>query len=187
MRLELVANNGSSPPNNSVVLSGAPGAEIALTTPSAVQSGIKLINEFDVAPGQLVDLVLDFDACKSVVTRGNGSYLLKPVIKVIPTVLNGISGFVGTSPLGRNVVVSAQVNGAVVRATVPNTSTGEFLLARLAPGNYDVVISADNRATVIIGTVPVTNSSSIVMVSTPGCADLLAGVQYADHKRQRRH
>jgi len=165
LRMMLVANTGSSPTNNSVVLSGAPGTEIALTTPSAVQSGIKLINEFDVAPGQRVDLVLDFDACKSVVRRGNGSYLLKPVIKVIPTVLNGINGFVDRSLLGSNVMVTAQVGGTVVRSTVPNTSTGEFMLARLAPGDYDVVITADNHATAIIGTVPVANSSSMVMVS----------------------
>ena len=170
LRLVLAANTGSSPTNNSVVLSGAPGTEIALTTPSAVQSGIKLINEFDVAPGQRVDLVLDFDACKSVVRRGNGSYLLKPVIKVIPTVLNGINGFVDRSLLGSNVMVSAQVGGTVIRSTVPDTSTGEFLLARLAPGNYDVVITADDHATAIIGTVPVANNGSMVMVSNAAAA-----------------
>ena len=168
LRLVLAANTGSSPTNNSVVLSGAPGTEIALTTPSAVQSGIKLINEFDVAPGQRVDLVLDFDACKSIVTRGNGSYLLKPVIKVIPTVLNGINGFVDTSL--SNVMVSAQVGGTVIRSTVPDTLTGAFLLARLAPGNYDVVITADNHATAIIGTVPVANNGSMVMVSNAAAA-----------------
>ncbi len=173
LRLVLIANNGSSPFNNSVVLSATPGVEIALNTPSAVQSGIKLINQFDVADGQRVDLVLDFDACKSVVTRGNGSYALKPVIKVVPTVLNGINGFVDTSLLGGNVVVSAQVNSEIIGATVPNTSTGEFLLARLAPGNYDVVVTADDRATAIIGAVPVASSSSIVMVSTNAAPILL--------------
>jgi len=167
LRLVLGANNGSSPPNNSVVLSsGTPGGEIALVTPSAVQSGIKLIHEFDVAAGQRVDLVLDFDACKSVVTRGNGSYALKPVIKVIPTVLNGISGFVDTSLLGSNVMVSAQQNGVVVQSTAPSAQTGEFFLARLAPGNYDVVITADSGATAVIDAVPVASSTSIVMVST---------------------
>ena len=59
---------------NSVVLSGTT-TEIALVTPSAVQSGIKLVNEFDVASGQRVDLVLDFDASKSVVKAGaSGKY-----------------------------------------------------------------------------------------------------------------
>ena len=163
LRLVLSANTGTTPAN-SVVLSGTTTtAEIALVTPSAVQSGVKLINEFDVAPGQRVDVMLDFDACKSVVRRGNGSHLLKPVIKVIPTVLNGINGFVDTSL--SNVMVSAQVGGTVVRSTVPNTSTGEFSLARLAPGNYHVVITADNHATAIIGTVPVADIGSMVMVS----------------------
>ncbi len=65
-----------------------------LDTPSAVQSGIKLIHQFTVGSGQRVDLLLDFDACKSIVKTGNGKYKLKPVIKVIPIVLNGIEGFV---------------------------------------------------------------------------------------------
>ena len=166
LRLVLVANNGSNPANNSVVLSSAPGVETPLVTPSAVQSGIKLIHEFDVAAGQRMDLVLDFDACKSVVTRGNGSYLLKPVIKVIPTAINGITGFVDLSLLGSHVTVSAQVGGDVVRSTVPNTSTGAFFLARLDPASYDVVITADGHATAVIDAVPIASSSSMVVVST---------------------
>ena len=53
-----------------------------------------------------------------------GKYLLKPVIKVIPTVLNGISGFVDTSTLASNVRVSALQNGTVIGSTVPNATTG---------------------------------------------------------------
>jgi len=167
VRLVLVANNGSSAASNSIVLtSGTPAGEIALITPSAVHSGIKLVHEFDVAAGQRVDLVLDFDACKSVVALGNGDYLLKPVIKVIPTQLNGINGFVDTSLPAGNVIVSAQLNGTVVRSTVPVASTGSFFLARLAPGNYDVVLAADSLATAVIGAVPVASRTSVVMVST---------------------
>jgi hypothetical protein len=136
-----------------------------------VQSGIKLINEFDVAPRQRVDLLLDFDACKSVVTRGNGSYLLKPVIKVIPFVLNGIDGFVATSLTGSNVAVSAQVNGTVVRSTVPNPLTGEFFLARLdAPAYYDVVITADGGATAVIPGVPVLSTTGTTTINTSATA-----------------
>ncbi len=163
----VLASNGTGTLANSLVLSGVtPTTEIPLDTPSAVQSGIKLINEFDVAPGQRVDLLLDFDACKSIVTRGNGSYLLKPVIKVIPFVVNGIDGFVATSLTGSNVAVSAQVNGTVVRSTVPNPQTGEFFLARLEPNNYDVVITADGHATAVIAGVPVSSATSTVSVST---------------------
>jgi len=163
LRLVLDANTGQNTAN-SVVASGS-STEVAIDTPSGVQSGIKLVNEFDVAAGQRVDLVLDFDACKSVVTRGNGAYLLMPVVKVIPFVINGIDGFVDTSLLGSNVVVSAQTSGTVVASTVPNAQTGEFFLARLPAGSYDVALTADGRATAVIAGVPVA-ASSTVMVST---------------------
>ena len=67
------------------VLAADPANPIPLTTPSAQQSGLKLnAKPFDVAEGQTVELVLDFDAARSVVRAGNsGKYLLKPVITVI--------------------------------------------------------------------------------------------------------
>lgn len=151
---------------NSVVPTG--GVETSLATPSAVQSGIKLIHEFDVPSGGRVDLALDFDACKSVVPRSNGTFSLKPVIKIIPFVLNGIGGFVDGALLGSNVMVTAQQNGVVVQTTAPNAQTGEFLLARLATGNYDVVFTANGRATAVIAAVPVATATSIVAVSTSG-------------------
>ena len=165
LRLVLDANT-SGTLANSLVLTGST-TEISLDTPSAVQSGIKLINEFDVVAGQRADLVLDFDACKSVVKKGNsGSYALKPVVKVIPTVLNGIDGFVSTGLLRSRVIVTAQQNGSIVSATTPNATTGEFYLARLPVGNYDVVITADNRATAVISAVPVVSTTSTVVLSS---------------------
>lgn len=150
---------------NSVVPTG--GTEKPLVTPSAVQSGIKLVNEFDVASGQRVDLVLDFDACKSIVKRGNGTYALKPVIKVVPFVRNGIDGFVDTELPSSPVMVTAQQNGVIVQSTAPN-ALGEFFLARLAPGNYDVVLTADSHATAVIAAVPVASSTSIAILSSSG-------------------
>ena len=172
LRLVLVPNSGGPPFANSIVLSAQPNNEIPLDTPSAVQSGIKLIHQFTVGSGQRVDLLLDFDACKSIVQTGDGTYKLKPVIKVIPFVLNGIEGFVDPTLFVNqvnvsHVIVSAQVNGDIVRATVPNAVTGKFFLAHLAaPANYDVVITADDRATAVIAAVPVASSTSITTVST---------------------
>jgi hypothetical protein len=165
LRLVLSANTGATI-DNSVVLSGTTTtAEIPLVTPSAVQSGIKLINEFDVIAGQRVDLVLDFDALKSIVRRGNGTYALKPVIRVVPTVLTGIDGFIATFLLGSNVLVSA-VSGTVTHSTVPNAQTGEFFLAHLGAGSYNVVITADGRATAVITGVPVSSATSTALVTT---------------------
>jgi hypothetical protein len=174
LRLVLIPNsNNPNPPfANSVVLSGTT-TEIALDTPSGIQSGIKLVHQFDVPPGQRVDLLLDFDACKSIVQTGSNTYKLKPVIKVIPYTLNGIEGYVDEALLGSNVVVTAQIGGEIVRATVPNTNAapdpnrGKFLLARLAPApNYNVVITADNRAAAVISTVPVQAETSFTSIST---------------------
>ena len=165
LRLVLEPNTGGSLVNSVVPASGV---ETALVTPSAVQSGIKLINEFDVASGQRVDLVLDFDACKSIVKRGNGTFALKPVIKVVPFAVNGIDGFVASAVLSSNVMVTAQQNGATVQSTVPNPTTGEFFLARLAPGNYDVVLTADGYATAVISAVPIETATSVVNVSASG-------------------
>jgi hypothetical protein len=166
LRLVLDPNTTVNGMANSVVPMGDT-TEFPLFTPSALQSGIKLINQFDVASGQRVDLVLDFNACKSTVLRGNGTYALKPVIKVTPFALNGIDGFVAPALLNSNVMVTAQQNGVVVQSTVPKP-TGEFFLARVAPGNYDVVITADNHATAVIATVPVASTTSVVNVSVSG-------------------
>jgi hypothetical protein len=160
----VLESNSVMPLANSVVPTG--GVETALVTPSAVQSGIKLVHEFDVAAGQRVDLVLDFDACRSIVKRGNGTFGLKPVIRVTPLVVNGITGFVDTSPPISNVMVTAQQGGKIVQATVPNAQTGAFFLARLAAGNYDVVLTADDHATSVIAGVPIADTTSIVPVST---------------------
>jgi len=163
IRLVLDANTGTALAN-SVVPTG--GAEVTLDTPSAVTSGIKLNADVEVLAGQRADLVLDFDACKSVLTKGNGKYALKPVVKVIPAAVNGIAGFVATSALSSKVMVSAQQNGVVISSTVPNPTTGEFFLARLAPGNYDVVITGEGRAASVVGAVPVASTTSTTALST---------------------
>lgn len=166
LRLVLVPNSPSDPLNNSVIPIG--GTETPLKTPSAVQSGLKLIHEFDVPPDTLVDLVLDFDACHSIVKKGNGGYGLKPVISVIPMVISGqITGF--ADPALSNPVVYAEQAGKVVKSTMPDAATGSFILSPLqqssTAGNYDVVITADNAAAAMIQSVPVT-AQAATTVST---------------------
>src|SRR5678815_1831652 len=179
LRLVLDRNTGQSLAN-SVVLENTTD-EIALDTPSAVRSGIKLIHQFNVGSGQRVDLLLDFDACHSIVKTGNGTYKLKPVIKVIPYALNGIQGFVdknsfaNQSLVGKNVTASAQFNGEIVRSTVVNTDTGKFFIAHLNPANdYDVVITADDHATAVIAAVPVDPAPVITAISTSAAPFSLA-------------
>lgn len=83
VRLILAENTSANPLANAVQPVGS--EPTPLTIPSGSESGLKVRARFDVAAGQTADLVLDFDACKSVVQAGNsGRYLLKPVITARP-------------------------------------------------------------------------------------------------------
>jgi len=169
-QIRLVLERDSlGPLTNSVVPNG--GGEKPLDTPSAVQSGIKLNHTFTVAGSEITDLVLDFDACRSLVSRSDGTYGLKPVVRALPRALNGIVGTVDFALSG--VVVSAQKNGVVVRQTVPN-SVGDFVLAPIDPAQspYDVVVTATDHATAVVAGVPVA-SDTTTQISTTATPILL--------------
>ena len=57
--------------------------EYNLEVPSAYQTGIKLIHPLEIIAGETTELTIDFDAEKSIIKTGNGSYKLKPVIKIV--------------------------------------------------------------------------------------------------------
>ena len=162
IRLVLVSNK-SMTMSNTVKPTGA--FETEMDTPSAAQSGLKLISGFTVAPAAVTDIVLDFDACKSIVQRGNGSYGLKPVITMIPRTLTAIAGYVQTGLTG--VTVTAQRNGVVLKGTQP-AANGYFALAPLDPskGPYDVVFTGTNLTTSVIAAVPVTAEQTTTLSSS---------------------
>jgi len=121
--------------------------------------GVKVNHTFTVEAHRQTDLVLDFDACRSVVLRPRlkaifGVRDLRPVIRVLPRTQTAIAGTVDVALA--DVVVSAQKDGAIVRATVPN-ATGEFVLSPIDPmqSPYDVVITAKDRVTAVVAAVPV--------------------------------
>lgn len=164
MRLVLADNGGSAPWANSLVPSG--GSEVALTTPSAQQSGLKLNVNIDVGANQIADVVLDFDACRSIVRRGNsGQYNLKPVIAVIPRVtdVGRIEGHVDPS-IAASTMVSVQAGGAPVKATPPDAVTGKFVLYPVPVGSYTLVLTHPTRATAAVTGVPVVAAAAPTIV-----------------------
>lgn len=164
VRLVLADNTTLAPMNNSVVPTGK--SEQALDAPSASQTGIKINHTFDVAAGSTVDLALDFDACKSVVVKGNGTYALKPVVSAVQLLVSGsISGVVDAAVANLHPMITAQQNGVVVKATVPD-ATGKFTLSPMTAGTYDVVATADARSTNIIAGVPVTAKVDTVIATS---------------------
>lgn len=86
--------------------------QIPLKVPSGYQTGIKLVKGFDIKHKGSTELLLDFNALKSVVKAGkSGKYLLKPTIKVIESRTFSVEGYVEEHEeiplIGAN--VSAQV------------------------------------------------------------------------------
>ena len=170
LRLVLAENPANpttlNPLANALVLSGS-STEIPLTTPSAQQSGFKLQARFDVQSGQVADMVLDFDACRSIVKAGaSGRYNLKPVVAVIPRLTTAIEGYVDPA-LASGVVVSTRDPDNNARATVPNPVTGKFTLAYLPENtNYTVVVAGQNLTTAAITNVPVSLAMGVTTLNT---------------------
>lgn len=176
LRLQLASNGSTDPYANSVLPTG--GTETPLDTPSAQQSGLKMNVNLTVAANELADVVLDFDACKSVVTRGaSGRYNLKPVVTVLPRVrLDGLvaEGMVAPAIALPTTTVSLQNAGVPVRSTVPDAS-GRFVLYPVPAGTYDLVVSADGRVTAVMTGVPISDSSRTFATPTGTAIDPPAG------------
>ncbi|MEJ2245492.1 MAG: DUF4382 domain-containing protein [Acidobacteriota bacterium] len=84
-----------------------------LKIPSGHNTGIKLVNGFDIEASHYTELILDFDVDKSVVEAGkSGQHILKPTIKVVESVTNSVSGTVvdaaGEHPAIEDAMVTAQ-------------------------------------------------------------------------------
>lgn len=116
--------------------------EHGLFVPSGEQTGIKLVVNAEIEEGQTYTLLLDFDAARSVVKRGNSGrdFLLKPVIKASSQATTGsIAGAV--EPADAGAFVYAIMESDTVSSTKADTSDGAFKLIGLEEGTYTV--SAD--------------------------------------------
>ena len=121
-------------PNNSVVVNNV---SYPLSTPSAQQSGLKLQVHQTLQAGVQYNVLIDFDANESIVSQGNGSYSLKPVIRTIETAISGsIKGSI--TPSGTRAVVTATSAGSFSSNVLSN---GNFLLMGLTAGIYSVTVT----------------------------------------------
>jgi hypothetical protein len=114
------------------------GTTYPLVVPSGMQSGYKLVGEFDVPASGLVELALDFDAARSVHQTGHGTYMLKPTVRVMPT--HDVGGLRGTIvPDSTAAWVYAIAGTDTIAATMPALD-GSFAIMLLKAGTYDVAI-----------------------------------------------
>ncbi len=128
-----------------------------LKVPSGDKTGIKIVGGYNIEANQTTELILDFDACRSVVQAGkSGQWLLKPTIKMGET--EGYSIIKGqvtdeTDNGLEGVLVSAQQydSGAsdvkdevtVVASTI--TDENGFYSLFVEPGAYNIVAFRSDR------------------------------------------
>lgn len=121
--------------NNTVV---ANGNTYALATPSAQQSGLKLNVHAPLVAGVTYRMLIDFDANQSIVQEGNGSYSLKPVIRVVAQAETGsIHGTVMPAAALPATIIAVQGNDTVSTTT---DAAGHFLLPGMAAGTYSITV-----------------------------------------------
>ncbi len=119
-------------------LVGENGKLYPLSTPSGQNSGIKINTDVTLVANATYQLVLDFDASRSIIKAGNsGKYLLKPVIRgFLATETGQIRGEI--SPSNIKTVVWA-ISGTDSVGTYTDNK-GKFLVRGLREGNYKLVI-----------------------------------------------
>lgn len=126
-------------------------AMMPLSTPSAMQSGLKLNMNTTLESGFSYTFILDWDVQKSVVMAGtSGMYNLKPVIRVNAEVNSGsiagnLTGEVLVDGLSvfnalENVTVEVYGNTDVYVAESSTNAEGDFLIQGLASGDYKLKI-----------------------------------------------
>lgn len=121
--------------SNSVLVDGM---KHPLTVPSGSESGLKLQVHHDLIPNISYTVLVDFDAAQSIVLTGNGSYILKPVLRVITEGLNGaIKGELDPYGVYANIYA---VKGTDTTGATPD-SLGMFTINGLEADTYNVYIN----------------------------------------------
>lgn len=123
------------------------GKEYPLDAPSAEQSGLKLNLNQELTADASYSFWLDFDAGKSVVETGSGSYKLKPLLRAYTQATNGkIKGSVAVLYPG---TILYAINGTDTFSTYPN-SDGSFLFCGLPEAAYTLRIETATSASLTL-------------------------------------
>src|SRR6478672_8471415 len=123
--------------NNTIVVDGT---TYPLSTPSAEQSGLKILVNQTLNADIENEILLDFDAGASIIQTGNGTYKLKPVVRSVVTATTGtINGTI--SPIGIAMVSATSASGVIYSSSV--NAAGQFQISGLPPGTYTFTITPE--------------------------------------------
>lgn len=120
------------------------GQYILLDLPKGVAGGYVIQYPLDIADNNFYELILDFDAYRSIKQTGVGQYQLNPVLRIQDASIAGsISGAVvsATDLKPVNCLISTSVGTDSV-ATASDLTNGSFLLGALPEGSYGITISS---------------------------------------------
>lgn len=147
--------------DNSVVLEGETEPRL-LNTPSAQQSGLKVMINQNISAGYNYDFILDFNVDESIVMAGNsGNINLKPVLRANLEVNSGtISGSVQPAGTAAEVVVT---DGIFSTSTYAN-DLGDYVIMGLPTAIYTVTIVPD--ASLLLDAVVIENVEVIAGETT---------------------
>lgn len=143
------------------------GVYYNLDTPSAQQSGLKFNIHAVLTEGITYDLWIDFDAARSIVAKGNGTYSLKPVIRTFNEAVTGaIKGIV--LPVAASATVRAIANGDTLSTMA--AADGKFMFKGIVAGTYKMLIEPKATYTgrtidVVVATGLVTDMGTITLVA----------------------
>jgi hypothetical protein len=130
----------------------ADGTVQPLTVPSGLQTGIKLVVSFDVAPGTTKDVWIDFDAAHSILVvqaGASGQYHLRPTVWAFDKLVTGsihgtLTDAAGATPLAGATVYAETLDPTgspvLARSTVTDAN-GAYTLDLLPTGATYYVVS----------------------------------------------
>ncbi len=111
-----------------------------LKTPSGQQSGLKVNVNQDLVGGLNYELLIDFDAAKSIVVTGNNKYILKPVLRVmLRGTETGIEGVVFDGVDSTHTEPVFAISSEQDTFSTFSTNEGTFAILGLTEGTYTVV------------------------------------------------
>lgn len=164
--------------SSATVVVGGVSHDVDLT--NVEQTGVKANGEFTVESGQLLALTLDFNAERSFVGTGSGTYMLHPVMTMSPdtdaTLVNGVVDFEGSDAELVDVTVKLYTpdhagDEAFLIAEIAVGPDGTFLSGIVPQGTYDLQVY---QGTTLVKTVedviitpPTTDLGTIIIPPAP--------------------